>query len=241
MTEDQLFQLWDGWLDRIYKDVQNLVIGRHVYTEVQKIVQNNPRLHKPSSFYDLMTMTFSAWAAMAVRRQQEAYSISVVRLLQELEKRPEVLSRKRFVDTFANKMLAGSPGEEPAQPTSITSSGGAFQPSREFAEHIANETFDNYVGRGAPQIDTSQIRAELHELRTKAEKLDKFASKKIAHLLEQPTEVPTLDELDLCIDGFEAVVLRYVMLFRAAAPQDMLPTWQYNWKAIFREAWLSEG
>ena len=116
MTEDQLFQLWDGWLDRIYKDVQNLVIGRHVYTEVQKIVQNNPRLHKPSSFYDLMTMTFSAWAAMAVRRQQEAYSISVVRLLQELEKRPEVLSRKRFVDTFANKMLAGSPGEEPAQP-----------------------------------------------------------------------------------------------------------------------------
>jgi len=117
MTEDQQFRRWYGWLDAIYSDVQNLVIGHHVNEEVRKIVQDNPRLQKPSSFYDLSTMTFAAFAAMAVRRQMDQKSISIVKLLGAIQKRPQVISRERFVNTFAIKLMGGRAEHDDAQET----------------------------------------------------------------------------------------------------------------------------
>jgi hypothetical protein len=239
MTDGQRFEQWEKWLDAIYKDVQNLVIGRYVYEQVRKVIQNNPRLHQPSSFYDMIGMTFSAWAAMAVRRQQEAYSVSLGRLLGAVRQYPQVLSRKRFVDRYAAKMLAGFAGydPEPDDPEPF-SHAGAYVPSRAQVERFANETFDTLVGIGASHVDPGQVGKELEELRAKAEKLADFASKKIAHIVDKPTAIPTLPELDDCIGAFEKTVLRYEMLFRASAPSEMLPTWQYDWMAIFREPWL---
>jgi hypothetical protein len=54
MTDNQRFEKWEKWLDALYKDVQNLLVGRHVYEQVRKVIQNNPYLHEPSSFYDMM-------------------------------------------------------------------------------------------------------------------------------------------------------------------------------------------
>ena len=104
MTDDEQFTEWDKWLEHVGKYVENLVIGRHVYEEVRALVRENPSLHKPSSFYDLMTTTFSAWAAMAVRRQIEANSVSLARLLSAIEKGPAAISRKRFVSTYVWKI-----------------------------------------------------------------------------------------------------------------------------------------
>jgi len=237
MTEDQHFRRWDQWLDAIYADVQNLVIGHHVFEEVRKIVQANPRLQKPSSFYDLSAMTFAAWSAMAVRRQQDSKSISVTKLLSAIRRRPEVISRERFVSTFAGTMMAGFAGH--AQDTrQEPNSGGAFAPSRADVEGWANETFSNLVGLGASCIDPARIQVELNELRSKAASLERFASTTIAHLVGKPTQPPTMPELDSCVRAFEVVVLRYIMLFRASAPTELLPTWQYDWKAVFREPWL---
>jgi hypothetical protein len=240
MTEDRRFRQWDKWLDAIYEDVSHLVIGRHIYEEVRKIIASNARLHQPSSFYDLMAMTFSAWSAMAVRRQRDNRSISLVRLLGEVEKHPEIISRERFVDTFASKMIAGFGGATATPESELLSGGGAYVPTRAEVEAIAHKNFDRLVAPNAQQLDPERIRMESDELRAKAKSLEHFASKKIAHLDEQTPEIPTLPELDACTAAFEAIVLRYMMLLRASAPAQILPTWQYDWKAVFREAWLPE-
>ena len=194
-------------------------------------MQANPRLQKPSSFYDLSTMTFAAWSAMAVRRQQDSKSISVTKLLSAIRRRPEVISRERFVSTFAGTIMAGFAGH--AQDTrQEPNSGGAYAPSRADVEGWANETFNNLVGLGASCIDPARIQVELNELRAKAAGLERFASTKIAHLVGKPTQPPTMPGLDSCVRAFEVVVLRYMMLFRASAPAELLPTWQYDWKAI---------
>jgi len=238
VTDNQQFRRWEKWLDAIYRDVQNLVIGHHVFEEVRKIVQANPRLHKPSSFYDLSTMTFAAWAAMAVRRQQDSKSISIAKLLGAIRRRPEVISRARFVNTFTARMIAGFPEQPEDIRRREPNSGGAYAPSRAEVEGIANETFNNLVGSNATCIDPARIQLELDELRSKAANLQEFASTMIAHHVGKPTQPPTMPELDACVRAFEAIVLRYTMLFRASAPLALLPTWQYEWKAIFREPWL---
>jgi hypothetical protein len=239
MTDSQRFEQWEEWLDAIYKDVQNLIVGHHVYEQVRKVIQGNAHLHQPSSFYDMMGMTFSAWAAMAVRRQQDTYSISLSRLLGAVRKYPQVLSRKRFVDRYVAKMLAGFAGNDPEPDDhECLSQAGAYAPSKEQVEHFANEQFNSLVGIGACHVDPEQVGKELEELKAKAEKLADFASKTIAHIVDKPTAIPTLPELDDCIGIYEKTVLRYQMLFRAAASSEMLPTWQYDWMAIFREPWL---
>jgi hypothetical protein len=236
MTDDEHFGEWDLWLDRVRKDIENVVIGRHVYEEVEALVRENPSLHQPSSFYDLMTTTFSAWAAMAVRRQMEADSVSLARLLAAIEKRPKVISRKRFVSIYIAKIRPASMVQ--AAEELVPRASGAYLPGPEFFEDIANRTFDKYVAADAEHVVGSLVNAERRSLWEKAEKVQAFASKRIAHLVEQPTEIPTMDELGECVDAFENTVLRYLMLFRASAPSRLLPTWQYDWKAIFRMPWL---
>jgi hypothetical protein len=241
LTSDEQFKEWDGWLELISKDIQNLVIGRHVFQRVRQIVQENARLHQPSSFYDLMTTTFSAWAAMAIRRQTEVNSVSLAGLLASIKKNPEVLCRVRFVAIYASKMQAGVAGfEETERDSESLSARGAYVPSREFFEKLANKTFDKFVGVGAVHINPASADEDWKKLWESAEKVQSFASKRVAHLIGQPTEIPTMDQLDACVEAFEGAVLKYLMLFRASAPQRLLPTWQYDWTAIFAEAWLPE-
>ncbi len=61
-AEDQAFQKWTAWIDTIHKDVINLVIGRHIFCEVQKIISANLSIQKPSSFYGWLGMTYTAWS-----------------------------------------------------------------------------------------------------------------------------------------------------------------------------------
>ena len=93
---------------------------------------------------------------------------------------------------------------------------GAYLPEAEFFEGIANRTFDEYVAAGADHVVVSRVQDERRGLWQRAEKVQAFASKRIAHLVEQVTEIPTMDELGECVDAFEASVLNYLMLFREA-------------------------
>lgn len=169
----------------------------------------------------------------------EANSVSLARLLSAIERRPTAISRKRFVSTYVGKIRPASIVRAAEQTKARDS--GAYLPDEEFFEGIANRTFDEYVAEGADHVVASRVEDERRGLWQRAEKVQAFASKRIAHLLEQPTEIPTMDELGECVDAFEASVLRYLMLFRASAPSRLLPTWQYDWKAIFRLPWLPES
>ncbi len=183
-TAEALLNQWDRQLDLIYEDFRGLVIRRHVYKKVRTIIQRNPHLHKPSSFYDFMGATFAAFAVIAVRRQREAMKL----LLSSIEKNPQILSRERFVEIFTTKILAGRKPTRPRGP----SGGGAYIPSVAKFQIMASKTFDDYAGPDAAHVDPAHVYADLEDLWEKAKKLEKFADKKIAHLIDQPTELPTL-------------------------------------------------
>jgi hypothetical protein len=66
-----------------------------------------------------------------------------------------------------------------------------------------------------------------------------FADKRIAHYDSRaPRLLPTFKELDACIDHLEALLKKYLRLFRGEGESSVLPTWQYNWKEIFEIPWL---
>ena len=53
------FDKWNKWLESIYKEIINLSSHRHIYKEVAIIINKNPRIQKPSSFYEFLEISYT--------------------------------------------------------------------------------------------------------------------------------------------------------------------------------------
>ena len=214
MRPDELIKKWDEWIGRIYTDIQKLLIMRHIFVEVQKIIKANPRIHQESSFYSWMSDVYVAAATMGVRRQvdNDSQSISLVRLLEEIKKNPEVLTRKWFVALYTDPGIRAL---------------------------IADRDFDRFAGTIGTHVDPSFVEADIVALKSKAKNLERYATKLVAHLDKKgPTTIPTFHDLEECVDFMEELLKKYLLLLRADCYTQILPTWQYDWQAIFREPWI---
>ena len=82
---------------------------------------------------------------------------------------------------------------------------------------------------------------DLEELKSKAKICEKYADRRIAHSDKRAiSSIPTFPDLDKCIDFLELLIKKYYLLFRAGSLNSILPVSQnrYDWKAIFKEAWI---
>ena len=213
---DQRYDKWKTWIDPIFKETQGVLIQRHIFVEVQGIIQANQDIREtPSSFWEFLRNGYVTLATMAVRRQIKIQnqSVSLARLLGELADTPEVFSRKRFKEEHP-----GSWG--------------------------ADRFFDKFSGEGALHIDPVPVKKDLSDLKSIARDLEAFADQRIAHLDKRtlagsPVTV-TFDELDQCLNTLEELTLKYYRLFTAHSISDILPAWQYDWTAIFEIPWVTD-
>ena len=96
MTDEERFKMWGEWIMVIHHDVESAVLNRYIRQEVAAIIDANPRIQRPSAFYEWMASLYSDSGLMAVRRQldKDSQSISLTRLLSEIIAYPAVLSRE---------------------------------------------------------------------------------------------------------------------------------------------------
>ena len=220
MTEDERYEMLNGWLDILQKEVIDLRVSQHIFWEVQEIIRANPRINIGSSFYEWMGSMYVAAMSVAVRRQvdEDKASVSFLRLLKEVKRYPKVLSRSRYKSRFTN----------PAP------------------ENYKNGSFDKLAGPGRDHVDPAVVEAEIADLRTKTDELRKYVNKRVAHYDKAHFgRFPTFQDLDDAIDYLEVLLKRYMNLFRAIHLGSALPVWQYDWKKVFRYPWIdpetSEG
>ena len=83
---DSRLSKWLRWLKEVHDDIQQLLVKRNIFWEVQDIIKNNKEIHKPSSFYGYLGDTYVAYISIGIRRQVKVdkQSISFARLLTEL-------------------------------------------------------------------------------------------------------------------------------------------------------------
>lgn len=168
----------------------DLVTNRRSFSEIWTIVNLNPKLQKPNSFYKLLDDTYAAYGISAVRRQikPQKDSISFVGLLKKIIVTPEVLTRNRFVDLYPANM-----------------------------KDIANNIFDKeFATQCMNHIDPKIVQCDLDRLESHGIKLEDFADRRIAHHDKcAPQHIPTFLELDACIDCLEELTQKYWLLFKA--------------------------
>jgi hypothetical protein len=210
---DHRLSKWIRWLKVVHNDIQQLLVKRNIFWEVQDIIKNNTEIQKPSSFYSYLGDTYIAYISIGIRRQVklDKQSISFARLLTELTETPAILSRKYYVGLYKGATV----------------------------EHLAERNFDRFCGNDKSCISSDMVASDLETLNLAASVVEDFADKRIAHHdKRQPKVLPRFEQVDQCLDTLDRMYCKYHGVFHASAMSSLMPVYQYDWKKIFTVPWL---
>jgi hypothetical protein len=220
MTDQERLGRALGWLDIIAAEVIELLINNHVFWEVQKVIRANQKLqHAESIFFEWMGSVFAHSAAVGVRRQAGIgdQSVSLHRLLVELQKYPHLVTREYHRNLFKNNSAR--------------------------VQLAVDKAYDTYVGPGCTELDPARIQQDIDLLSAASRKIHHYTDRVVAHYdqrgLKQP--VPTFHDLSNCLLEMDELVLKYLELMKGEAKVTLLPTFLYDWKSIFRIPWIVEA
>lgn len=197
-------------------------MDHRVWDELQTMIAGNTALHQPSEFYRWAKDMYVSGMAMSIRRQtdDDSRSVSLYRFLKLLKGNPSLVSRQRYRSLFSGDVFV-------EQLKDLGLKGDYY-----------NDQYDELVGPGKMQPSIDDMQAELDELERVTVKITTFADKVIAHHDEKkPEDLPKFSEVDDAIRFLENLVRRYRLLFEATSMSTDV-AFQYDWKAIFRIAWI---
>ena len=205
---------WIKWLKTVEDEISHLVVNKDIFWSVQKLIKENKKIQKPSSFYRFLGDTYVSHALIGVRRQIkiDSQSISFHRLLKEITENPEILSREYFRELYKGSVL-----EELGQ---------------------ADKDFNQFCGNTPDHISKQMVAQDIATLIDYAKKCEDFADKRIAHTDKRDPKFPlTFEDLNNSIDFLDKLCCKYNLIFHAHSSESLMPTYQYDWKAIFDEPW----
>ena len=207
---------WICWLDVIKGEVRELVIAKDMFQQMQKMIEDNPLLHRPSLFYRYFSNTYVSHVVIGLRRQIKGgdQSISMSRLFEEMIETPEVLTRTYFVKLYEDSVV----------------------------QDFADKDFNQFADPGAKHINPSLVEADLARLREASKHCEVFADKRVAHRDKAELKaLPTYNDVHGSIDLLNSLYSRYYLLFHAGSMDTLLPVYQNDWKAVFRVPWIPPG
>lgn len=238
--KSQKLEKWLEWMKTIHDDILALVQDANMFWEVQDIIRGNSRIQKPNAFYSYLARTYFSHAAAGIRRQTKLQkdSISFVRLLDDIAKNPEELSRDYFNSRHPDSngpnldQVVGKAGLEAV----------GIVDSSQLKEIIKMDDFAQYADASGTYVCPQMVKDDKTRLESEVKKHVEYVDKRIAHWdKRKPKVVPTFEELDDCIKLLDQTYVKYHFLFHADPIDTLMPTYQYEWKSIFCEPWLKVG
>jgi hypothetical protein len=219
MTDEERLRRALKWLDVIAGDIIELLINDYVFKEVQKIIRFNQRLQQTESiFFEWMGSVFAHSSAVGVRRQAglSDRSISLRRLLVELQKYPRLVTREYHKNLYKNMSTR--------------------------IQRAADNAYDTYVGPGRTELDPARIQEDIDLLSSASERIRHYTDRVVAHYDERGLRkpIPTFHDLSNCLLEMDELVLKYSELMKGEAKITLLPTFLYDWKSIFQIPWIGD-
>ena len=238
--KSQKLEKWLKWMKTIHGEIQALVQDANMFWEIQDIIRENPRIQQPNAFYSYLARTYLSHALIGLRRQTKLQkdSISFVRLLDEIAKNPEELSRSYFNSRYLH---SNGPDLDQVVGKADLEAVGIVE-STQLKEIIKMDDFAPYADASNAHVCPQMVKDDQKRLESAAKKHEAFVNKRVAHWdKHKPTVVPTFKELDDCIKLIDQTYVKYHFLFHAESIDTLMPAYQYEWKSIFCEPWLKVG
>jgi hypothetical protein len=203
------------WFDVIEGELQRLLIDNHVFWEIQEVVRRNPRFEGiPGLVTQWMASCFIQAAVSGVRRQVklDKDSISLRRLLVELQTYPQLVTREMYLEYFED-----SPREH---------------------QDVGAREFDQWSG-GGKQLDPKVVETDVSRLVAAAAPIEAYGDCRVAHYDQRGLAgpMPTFAELTDCLQVLDETFTKYHVLLRGSSLSTALPTILPDWQAIFTFPW----
>lgn len=218
------------WLRVISDQVSDLRAKRLIFRTIWRLIEENPELQKRQSHVFLWIHNlYVEGMAMAVRRlcDVDPRTISLVRFLSFVKKDPSVISRMAYGNLFPADTIS-----TPALPADVKAA---------LRDHLINRGYDQVVGNGVEQPRGKDLSREISELKTLADEILEYATKRLAHFdKEPPSRFPSIDAIDVVIDHATDLVKKYYLLL-TAIDMDLDIHFQYDWLAPLRVTWLPDS
>ncbi|MBI4547890.1 MAG: hypothetical protein HY707_07920 [Ignavibacteriae bacterium] len=225
MKSDSRKDKWERWLNIIQNDLYELLMLRYVFLEVQKIIKANRKIQTDGYFYDWVAITYSKTASVCVRRQLDTDSrtITLGRLLSEIQRTPAILSLSRFESMYTQGL------------STRTEEQRIFY---NLEKRRAKKEFQQFSGKVKMHVDPSLVSNDLILLNRACRPIVKYVNKRVAHRdKKQFTTLPTFNDLDTAIDALYDMFKKYMLLL-PCVQFDFVIQPQWDWKEIFKVAWI---
>ena len=205
---------WRRWLKRINTDLIDVLIAKHIYQEIGRIVLANEDIQRPGDVHDWISRCYGTTAVVGVRRltDKRTDSVSLVRLLSEIREHPDAITRESHVCRYQPRLRgAGS------------------------------HWFDEFAGAGRNTLPRSVPARHLRDLRQAEHRIRRVVDTQIAHLDQENRQRKpvTFQEVHDAIDIMDRIVVSYNLLLTGSSPQpSLVPTWTHDLCRVFYQAWV---
>ena len=216
---EEVWDVLDGWTERIVNQVVNMYHRRVVYESMLEMLQeqNHP---DAGLFFETYNGQYIEAQSMAIRRQaaEDDRTVSLRRLLGQLDRHRAFITREWYHD----RMLRPSEDHEDWR-------------GDEFHQYIADNRFDVFTKRaGNSKLWRKPILDDIKSLVAASEKVIDYANTNVAHLQIGDPSTVTYDEFNDAINDLGALTQRYYVFVHGSTVPSMTPAVQGDWRGPLR-------
>ncbi|MBN2181207.1 MAG: hypothetical protein JW715_04775 [Sedimentisphaerales bacterium] len=211
--DNEVFERWKLWIDKIKKDLQDILINQQIFCEIRAIaIQANwSNIEETYNllFCNFIKMCYSAQATVGIRRhlKNNKNSISLKRLMVQIKN-----CSSQFTYDFYLQ-------QHPATPQNI---------------HWQKTIFSDFSHDGITVADDI-INADIQNLETLGKKVEDYVDRQLAHLDKKDwNDEITCNELENIVDRLSQLTKKYLNLITGDFCSHLAPQVSCDLKSIFR-------
>ena len=222
LSDDELYIDWIKWLERSYKEVVDQAWNYRLFRLMRGVFAQNEQLQQTGGFlWDWMARNYTSGSAMAFRRELDTQggTDNLFKLLNEIKKRPTVISRKRHRQTWGSELVQGLCDSD-------------FERHR-LIQHSENPELDH--------IDPAVVQDDLDELERRTKLVLDYVQATILHRTakEQDKKI-TYGDFHEAVDAVDGMFKKYYVILTHRALVQSEPTAQYNEFEALTFPWIPD-
>jgi hypothetical protein len=217
LSDDELFAKLAKDVKEIQKHITDAFRSRKMFTDTTEMLQKHPTLStSPDAgyWYEWFRTLYAHYIVMAVRRELDrgAASPNLFRLLHDISKRPQALSRMRYEEHFEGTVF------------------------KQNGLNVWDTQFTEMAGPGA-FIDPKIVRKDIDEIDKQAKLVVLYANKIVAHRTPESVQT-TLKHINDSLEAIEKVLQKYYVLLTGSGLIGAEPSIINPWQRAFTVPWI---